>query len=300
MLESQNNLIEAHSSLVIVDGQLSIEHSRVHENIHIKNDEIIDIKISHIEHVQSIINILYISNQPQKNIIKLSLDAGVNVSFIETFQKDKDVDNTLALHLDSDSSFIHQKVQNLDPTSMYQSQLNITQQKNSRYKSIFIANGAQNATETVAVEFEGENALCELNGLLKGKAAQQMSYTICVDHKVGNCTSTQNLKGIVSEKALINVDSKAIVRQNAMKSEAHQYLHNLLLDKTATVNLIPQLEIYSDDVKCSHGATVGQIDEEALFLLRARGIGYEQAKQILINAFAQEVTDKSIAGRVRI
>lgn len=300
MLESQDNMIEAHSSLVMVDGELSVEHSRLHENVYVKNDKIIDIKIGRLEKVRTIINILYVSNQHSENHIKLRLDAGVSASLIESFQKNKDVFNTLDLHLESDSSFLHQKVQNIDSASNYRSQLNIIQQKNSQYKSIFIAHGSQHATEAVAVGFEGENAIFEINGLLKAKATQQISYSICVDHKVGHCKSMQNLKGIVSEKALINVDSKAIVRQHAMKSEAHQYLHNLLLDKSATVNLIPQLEIYSDDVKCSHGATVGQIDQDALFLLRARGIGYEQAKQLLIQAFAQEISDKSIAGRISL
>ncbi len=300
MLESQNNLIEAHSSLVIVDGKFSAQHSRMHDNVRVKNDKILSINIGKIEGVQSIINILYVSNHELNNHIKINVETGVSVSFIESFQKDKSVSNHLELYLEDFSSFTHQKVQNLDNVSSYQSELKIIQHKNSQYKSIFVANGSLNSKERVSVTFEGENAACEINGLLKAKANQQMSYNICVDHKVSHCSSTQNLKGIVSEKAVANVDSKAIVRKNSMKSEAHQYLHNLLLDKSATVNLIPQLEIYSDDVKCSHGATVGQIDEDALFYLRARGISQLEAKQMLIEAFSKEISDKSIAGRIRL
>ena len=112
-----------------------------------------------------------------------------------------------------------------------------------------------------------------------------------VDHAMPHCSSDEVYKGIVGDKASGVFNGKILVRKDAQKTNAYQSNKNILLSDTATIRTKPQLEIYADDVKCSHGATTGQIDQEALFYLRARGISKEEALVLLLNAFAQDVVN---------
>jgi Fe-S cluster assembly protein SufD len=112
-----------------------------------------------------------------------------------------------------------------------------------------------------------------------------------VDHAKPHCYSNELYKGILGGKSTGVFNGKIFVKQDAQKTNAFQSNKNILLSKDATMNTKPQLEIYADDVKCSHGATVGQLDEEPLFYLRARGISEEKAKGLLVMAFAQDILD---------
>jgi len=107
-----------------------------------------------------------------------------------------------------------------------------------------------------------------------------------------NCESNELYKGIVNDKSTGVFNGKIYVRKDAQKTNAYQSSKNILLSDDATINTKPQLEIYADDVKCSHGTSTGKIDETAIFYLNARGIGRESAKKLLLHAFAQEVINK--------
>jgi Fe-S cluster assembly protein SufD len=113
-----------------------------------------------------------------------------------------------------------------------------------------------------------------------------------VDHKMPHCESNELYKGILADHSRGVFNGKIFVRQDAQKTNAFQQNNNILLSEDAILNTKPQLEIWADDVKCSHGCTTGQLDEEALFYLRARGIGKESAKSLLLYAFAGEILDK--------
>ena len=117
------------------------------------------------------------------------------------------------------------------------------------------------------------------------------NHTI-VDNRQPNSFSNELYKGILDGHATGVFNGKIFVRQDAQKTNAYQSNKNILLSDTATVNTKPQLEIFADDVKCSHGCTVGRLDEEALFYLKARGIGDERAKALLLHAFAGEILEK--------
>ena len=117
------------------------------------------------------------------------------------------------------------------------------------------------------------------------------NHTI-VDKQMPNSLSNELYKGIIDENATAVFNGKIFVRKDAQKTNAYQSNKNVLLSDTATINTKPQLEIFADDVKCSHGCTVGRLDEEALFYLRARGIGEKAAKALLLHAFAGEILDK--------
>ena len=120
---------------------------------------------------------------------------------------------------------------------------------------------------------------------------QHVDHYTLVDHAEPNCESHQDYKGIYADKSVGVFNGKIYVNQIAQKTNAFQKNNNILLDDTATINTKPQLEIFADDVKCSHGCTIGQLDEDALFYLRSRGIPKREAKGLLTYAFANNVLE---------
>jgi Fe-S cluster assembly protein SufD len=135
---------------------------------------------------------------------------------------------------------------------------------------------------------------CESNmyGLYCVKGNTHVDNHTIVDNKMPNSLSNELYKGIIDENAVAVFNGKIFVRQDAQKTNAYQSNKNVLLSDTATINTKPQLEIFADDVKCSHGCTIGRLDEDALFYLRARGIGEKAAKALLLHAFAIEILEK--------
>ncbi len=144
----------------------------------------------------------------------------------------------------------------------------------------------------IQVEVNGQNCTTNLNGayLLKGK--QHVDNHTTVDHIAANCNSNELYKGVIDEKATAVFNGKVFVRKDAQKINAFQSNGNVLLTDDASVNSKPELEIYADDVKCSHGSTTGQLDEEAIFYLRARGLSEKSARKLMVSAFIGEVLGK--------
>jgi Fe-S cluster assembly protein SufD len=142
------------------------------------------------------------------------------------------------------------------------------------------------------VILSGENGQAHLNGLFVTKGNQLVDNHTLMDHRVPHCESNELYKGIINDKSTGVFNGKIFVRKDAQKTNAYQSSKNILLSDDATINTKPQLEIYADDVKCSHGTSTGKIDENALFYLNARGIGKASAKNLLLSAFAHEVIDK--------
>ena len=132
----------------------------------------------------------------------------------------------------------------------------------------------------------GEGAECTLNGLYLADGERLVDNHTTIDHAKPHCPSHEVYKGILGGKARAVFNGKIIVRQDAQKTDAKQTNRALLLSDDATINTKPQLEIFADDVKCTHGAAIGQLDEDALFYLRARGLTMQEARDMLIHAFA--------------
>jgi Fe-S cluster assembly protein SufD len=120
-----------------------------------------------------------------------------------------------------------------------------------------------------------------------------------IDHLSPNCNSTEVFKGVIDDQAVGVFDGRILVRENAQKTDARQSNKNLLLTKEAKIYSKPQFQIYADDVKCSHGSATGQIDEEALFYLQSRGISRDEAKKVLVYAFAGEMVEKVESGYLK-
>jgi Fe-S cluster assembly protein SufD len=147
----------------------------------------------------------------------------------------------------------------------------------------------------VRIVLDGEGAACMLNGLYLGDKRQHIDNSTEIEHAKPRASSLELYKGILGGNAHGVFNGKIVVHKDAQKSDARQTNKNLLLSENAAVNTKPQLEIYADDVKCSHGSTIGQLDADALFYLRSRGLGLEDARSLLSFAFASDVV-----GRIKI
>ncbi len=156
----------------------------------------------------------------------------------------------------------------------------------------FIRNGLN-------IQVDGTNCYSEMNGLFLGTEEQYIDNHTKIEHIKSNCTSSELYKGILKDKSVGVFNGKVIVHKDAQVIEAYQQNNNVILSDEARMNTKPELEIFADDVKCSHGATTGQFDEEAVFYLQARGVSKTAAKEMLIGAFATEVLDKISIPEVR-
>lgn len=165
-------------------------------------------------------------------------------------------------------------------------------QKDARFHSVNISLSGDMVRNNLNLNLKGSNSEGNMYGvyLLNGKS--HVDNHTNVDHTIPHAESNELYKGILADQSRGVFNGKIFVRQDAQKTNAFQQNNNILLSEDATVNTKPQLEIWADDVKCSHGCTVGQLDEEALFYLQARGIDKVQAKGLLLHAFAGEVFEK--------
>jgi Fe-S cluster assembly protein SufD len=164
--------------------------------------------------------------------------------------------------------------------------------KSASYSSTLISLGAALSRQNPKITFVGEQAELELNGLFLINAAQTADTHSLVDHAVSNCTSRQLQKYIIDDSAHGVFNGQIMVRPGAQQTNASQTSRNLLLTECAKIDAKPQLEIYADDVKCSHGATVGQLDAEELFYLQSRGLNLDSARNLLLVGFAADVLNR--------
>jgi len=144
-----------------------------------------------------------------------------------------------------------------------------------------------------------EGAECQLNGLYLGSGRQVVDNHTLVDHAMPHCQSHEFYKGILTDRARGVFRGRVLVRPGAQGTVAEQQNRNLLLSRTAEVDTKPQLEIYADDVKCNHGSSIGQLDEEALFFLRSRGLDKQTARTLLATGFAAQISQSISHERVR-
>jgi Fe-S cluster assembly protein SufD len=162
--------------------------------------------------------------------------------------------------------------------------------RGSMFRSHTVSFGAALArTEINAVLSEGSE--CTLNGLYVVGGSQHVDTRTTIDHAQPHGASHELYKGILDGQSSAVFNGRIIVRPDAQKTDAKQTNKNLVLSEGSTLNTKPELQIYADDVRCTHGATIGQLDEEAVFYLRSRGIGREQTREILISAFARQIID---------
>jgi len=151
---------------------------------------------------------------------------------------------------------------------------------------------AECSQNSIIVNLQGENANIELYGLVFGCRNERHVFQSKIVHFVPDCTSRETVKTILRDQSQCVFDGLVLVEQHAQKTDSQMTNRNLLLSDDATIETSPQLEIYADDVKCSHGATSGQLDRDALFYFRSRGISEQRALQLLVDGFAGEIIEK--------
>lgn len=154
---------------------------------------------------------------------------------------------------------------------------------------LLIALPGVGADVSLKVDLNGEGARFALNGVGISTADEKIRVHVELRHNVPGCSSSQLFKNLVGGMALVDFYGRIIVAQDAQKTEAYQANHNLLLSETARVNTKPQLEIYADDVKCSHGATIGKLNEDEQFYMRSRGISLAEARFLQMISFVSPV-----------
>jgi Fe-S cluster assembly protein SufD len=235
-------------------------------------------------------------NAMQHSFCLIVVDTAAQASVLETYVGDntsKYFNNIVtAIFVRDAAKLNYYKCQNESMSTYHIANTQITQHTNSEVKAFNFCFGGQLVREDLIVALQGKNAKAELFGLYMPKQKQHMDHHTAIFHDVAECNSYQLYKGILDDAAVGVFNGKIQVQAQAQNTQAQQTNRNLLLSKTAQINTKPELEIYADQVQCQHGATVGQLDEDALFYLRSRGIGSEEAIRMLTHAFAEEVLEK--------
>jgi Fe-S cluster assembly protein SufD len=193
----------------------------------------------------------------------------------------------------------HYKLQRESTEAFHLAAMFVRQERDSNFSSHSISWGADLARNDVHAILAGEGCEAILNGLYMVEGTQLIDHHMRVEHVAPHCDSHELYKGILEGRSRAVFNGRIYVHHGAQKTDAKQTNRNLLLSKQAVCNSNPQLEIFADDVKCTHGSTVGQLDETAIFYLRSRGIGEEAAKSLLTFAFAVDIVERVKVPAVR-
>jgi len=230
--------------------------------------------------------------QPRNLIV---IDKNSQVQIIERHQSLKEhavVTNSVTEIYVHEEAFVdYYKLQNDLTTASLIDNTFIQQEKNSHASVHTFSLGGKLIRNNLRYLHKGKHILSTLKGLTILQGKQHVDHSTMVHHSQPNCESHQDYKGIFSERSEGVFNGQILVDKIAQKTNAFQQNNNVLLDDKATVNSKPQLEIFADDVKCSHGCTIGQMDEEALFYLRTRGIPRKEARALMTYAFANNVLE---------
>lgn len=202
-----------------------------------------------------------------------------------------DVAATAVLH--------HYKLQREGASAFHLANIQLRLDRDATYDSFILSTGAELARNEIYAKLAGSGTECRLSGAYLGRGSQHLDTTTLIDHAVPDCTSREVYKGVLDDAAHGVFQGKIIVRPDAQRTDGYQLNRALLLSRKAEINSKPELEIYADDVKCSHGATVGEIDKEALFYLRSRGIPEWEARTLLVEAFVQDALEEIRVDEVR-
>ena len=186
----------------------------------------------------------------------------------------------------------HYKIQEESFEAFHVGSMHVHASRSATFSSHSFSLGGRIVRNDANALLDGEGAECTLNGLYLADGERLVDNHTMIDHAKPHCPSHEIYKGILGGKARAVFNGKIVVRPDAQKTDAKQTNRALLLSDDASINTKPQLEIFADDVKCTHGAAIGQLDEDAIFYLRARGLTYFEARDMLIHAFAGDILDR--------
>ena len=221
-------------------------------------------------------------------------EAGSNATIIETYAGEGCgfTNAAVQIFVADNANVTHYRVQKDSPEAFNYGVTEVSVGRGGVYNSTNINLGGALSRHDIDVKFTAEGGEAFVDGLYMLNGSQHSDTHSIIDHQVPNCTSHQNYKGVLNDRSRAVFNGKVFVRENAHGTDAQQSNKNLLLSNEARVDTKPQLEIFNDDVKCSHGATVGQLEEEELFYLLTRGLPETLARNLLTYGFAEEIINK--------
>lgn len=193
--------------------------------------------------------------------------------------------------LEENAALDHYRVQREGRAAFHVATVQVRQARNSRYRSCSVSSGGALARIEINALLDGEGADCQLHGLYVAGRRQHVDNRTAIEHAKPHGTSRELYKGLLHDRARAVFNGKIVVRKEAQKTDARQSNRNLMLSRDAEIDTKPQLEILADDVRCSHGATIAQLEEDELFYLRSRGLDRTRARELLVHGFAGEVLD---------
>ncbi len=221
-------------------------------------------------------------------------ESGSKATIIESYESNgKNFTNSaIQIFVEDNANLTHYRVQKESSEAIHIGTTEITLKRGSLYNSTNINLGGKLSRHDIHLKFTEEGGEAFVDGLYMLNGNQHADTHSEIDHTVPNCLSHQTYKGVLNDKSRGVFNGKVFVRENAHGTDAQQSNKNLLLSNEARVDTKPQLEIFNDDVKCSHGATVGQLEDEELFYLLSRGLSEKLAKNLLTYGFAEEIINK--------
>lgn len=228
-------------------------------------------------------NLIILEKNAEACIVESYISAGVNASFINVVNE---------IYVNENAHLEHYKIQQQTGESYQNNYTQIFQEANTNINQVTLTLDGTMVRNNLHFYMNGKNCDTLLYGLYITEGSNHIDNHTRVDHAMPNCQSNELYKGIMKDKSTAVFNGKIMVHLDAQKTNAYQRNQNILLDPEATINTKPQLEIFADDVKCTHGATIGQLDEEPMFYLRSRGIPEDVARKMLLNAFADDIAEK--------
>lgn len=221
-------------------------------------------------------------------------EAGSKATIVEKYasQAKSFTNAAIQIFVEDNANLTHYRVQKESAETFHYGVTEVTVNRGGSYNATSINLGGALSRHDIEVKFTAEGGEAWVDGLYMLNGSQHHDTHSIIDHTVPNCTSHQNYRGVLNDKSRAVFNGKVFVRENAHGTDAEQSNKNLLLSNDARVDTKPQLEIFNDDVKCSHGATVGQLEDEELFYLLTRGLPESLARNLLTYGFAEEVINK--------
>ncbi len=229
------------------------------------------------------------------------LEAGASLDLIENYRGGGDFWSNIVstIVVGEGANLNHHQIQTVGDEALLSAAANVRIAEGGHYSNFVLTAGGLVARNEIHVLLQGRDAQVNLDGLCLARAGQSLANVTIVEHQSPEARSSQRYKSILQARASAAFLGKVVVAKDAQLSEAHQASDSLLLGEGATANAKPELLIHADDVKCSHGATVGALDEAALFYLNSRGLDPATAKEVLVTAFAEEILEGISSGDLR-
>lgn len=281
--------------ITVVNGWVDSEDGKLH------------VRIGAHEQMEKPLQIRSVVSMDRKALVELDIEIevgeGAKVQIVHCDDTVGDLrslsDNHTTIHVGANAEVEYCKMQNLNDQSALVNRTEVTMEADSRLKMNCITLNGGHICNHIEVRMKGEGCDLQADGLYLLDREQRCDNYVFVEHAKGHCRSSELYKGIVDDSARATFNGHVLVMDGAEKTEAYQSNKNILLTDKARVETKPFLEIYNDDVKCSHGSTIGQLDDQALFYLQTRGISARTARTMLSYAFCDEVIRNIGIGQLR-